>query len=331
VLARRSMAYATACLWFEILLGPHSDFGSRQTAPSQSATRSAVWERPQGEPVRDSSCRTEGLGTTLAINNAPIEIEQSGIMVTEAGTWYPDLYIRNVQPFSIQALAIVIEYVDKEGLVLNRVPVVAESESATASPGFRLPFVFERVQAAWKAPVSPGRSVRVQGQSDAVLPIACPTGARVTFAMVQSTEGATKTFTSPAWQLGPTPRFVPFFSRFPLGVTQPLIAVPARVMISAGGRVTQVLPFDPQQESLVQFIRDQMIGRWEFNPGIRDGSPVQSELTVLFRIHADRARALPVSTPLKSPLTLIDIFPDARDPAKLEVAFGTLFSGSGVR
>jgi hypothetical protein len=303
----------------------------RQDAPALSSPpRSATWARSREDA--DSSkffCRSEALNTTWAIANPPLAIDQSRIEFTETGTSYIDLRARNVEASPVEALALVIEYADKLGQVLERVPVAAATEQA--SEQFRPPFPLQHTNGPWTKPLLPGDSVRVQGIRDGVRTASCADSARVTFAMVQFGDGTTKTFSSAGWQLGPTPQVIPVVPAFPSDLVEAPIALLARVKISASGQILDVIPLDQEQSPALNLIRDQMRQDWKFNPALYDGRPTTSDLIVLFRIHSERTLAFSETRPSPSPLILIDFFPDERNPGKLLIAYGRLFSGSGVK
>ncbi len=293
--------------------------------PSRSATRERGTDQLNSG---GQGCSAGNIDASWAIENPPLEIERHTLRVTETGTSDTDFYARNLESSPIQALALVIEYTDEQGGVIERMPVVASTEQANET--FHPPFPVERVASLWKVPIAPGESVRVQGVSNGVKATICPSRAIVTFFAVQFVDGTVKKRASPGWQLGPTPRVIPLVSRFPDDVVKPPISVLAHVMISASGQVVEVLSLHGEQVPVLSLIRDQMIRNWKFNPGLFEGRPTASELTVLFRIHSERTLAFPETRPSPSPVTLIEFFPDDKNPGKLLMAYGRLFSGSGV-
>jgi len=302
---------------------------SLSTQDSSLPPRSATWERQEGEPdLTKSGCSAERLDTSWAIENAPIEIRQHMLRITKTGTSYSDFVAHNLQSSPIEALALVIEYTDNQGVVIERMPVIGNTERA--SDAFHAPFPLERVSPLWNVPMQHGDSVRILGQSDGIITEDCPTGARVTFAAIQYADGTTKILSSPGWQLGATPRVIPFASQFPPDLVKPPVALLARVKVNASGQVIDVLSADQDQPDTLNLIRDQMKKTWKFNPALSDGSPTPSDLLVLFRVHSERTLAFPDTRRPASPVTLIEFFPDDRNPGKLEITFGGLFSGASV-
>lgn len=298
---------------------------------SQGSSRSGTWEKPEDESHRkDSGCRSGKLDTTWTIENPPVEIQQNRIQLTETGTSFADFYVRNLQPLSMRAMAVVIEYSDNKGQVLERIPVVAAANAEQATQAFHPPFPFEKTYNRWKTLLLPGDSARVQGQSDGVIAAACPTGARVTFVMIQFADGSIKTLASPGWQLDPTPRVIPLVPQFPPDLVRPPVAILGRIMINAFGQVTDVAAVDQEEPAVLKLIQDQMRQNWQFNPALYNGIPSMSEITALFRIHSERTLTFPETRPLPSPIILIELFPDDANPGKLEIAYGRLLSGSGV-
>jgi hypothetical protein len=249
------------------------------------------------------------------------------LRITETGTSYAEFVARNVQASAIKALAVVVEYTDKDGRVIERVPMVA---SPQANETFHPPFPFERVSGFWNSALLPGDSLRVLGKSDGIIATECPTKAKVTFAIFQSGDGTTKMLSSAGWQLGPTPRIIPMASAFPRDLVRPPASMLAQVKISPSGQVLDVISTDLSQPPILTLIRDQMKNEWKFNPGLRDGRAIASDITVLFQFRLERTPAFPESARLTSPVTLIEFFPDNTNPGKLEIAYGRLFSGSAV-
>lgn len=292
-----------------------------QALPGPS--RSTTWVRTNEDwhpGIFD--CRVEKMDTSWAMENPPLEIEKSFVQFTEDGISFVDLQARNVEAYPIEALALVMEYLDKFGNVVERVPVIAATEQAMKT--FHPPFLSE-ADTRLEMDLSPGSSVRLQSASNGIRTANCPASARITYSIVRFADSTVRTLWSPEWQLGPTPRVIPVPPEFPSDFVQPPIALLARVKISALGRVTDVIPVDQEQSHVLGLIRNQMRESWEFNPALYEGRPAASEVKVLFRIHAELSRAFPETKLVLSPVTLIEFFPNKNNPGKLLVAYGRRF------
>jgi hypothetical protein len=148
---------------------------------------------------------------------------------------------------------------------------------------------------------------------------------------MQAADGSIQEFASPGWHLDPTPRVIPFVPVFPRELAHPPIAILARIRINASGQVTAVVAADNSDPRLVGILEEEMRNDWRFNPGLYDGQPVPSEVLALFRVHAERSLDFPNDKQPSSPVVVIDLFPDPRNPGKLEIAYGRLFSGATVQ
>ncbi len=324
----RRVFYLAVSVLFQLVFGPRAI--SQTPSPTPEPARSATWVRADEKLDQDyTTCNANKIDTIWAVENHPLEIERHSLRMTEVGTSDIDFYARNLERSPIEAVALVMEYTDEQGRIIQRLPAV----SATKEVGktFHPPFAYERVTSPWITPIVTGESVRIQGVSNGVRAIACPSHARVTFVMVQFSDGTIKKLSAPGWQLEPTPFLIPFVPRFSPDVVKVPSSLLAEVRIDLSGHVVDVVSQDPHNRAdLLIAIRDQMIRSWKFNPGLRDGEPSESEITVLFRIHTQRTLDFPETKPIPSPVTLVDFFPDDRNPGKLQIAYGRLFSGSSV-
>lgn len=273
-------------------------------------------------------CLLQELSVSIAVEHPPGQIEQNKVMFTEAGTCAADFYFRNLEPAAIEGLAVVMDYTDKKGLIIDRVPAIGVTERAEKE--FRPPFPIERVYPDWKQPLLPGEVARVQAIKNGIRTGICPTQAAVKFIMVRFSNGAVETFSSPGWQLGPIPKYVPAHFSLPSKLIIPPLALRAKVKLSASGQVVDVVSVSGERLQILALIRDQMRQQWPFNPAVYEGRAVESELSVLFRFHADRTPDFPEEHDLLAPVTLIEFFPEVDSPGTWEVAYGRLFSGSGV-
>ncbi len=131
-------------------------------------------------------CRVSDMPISWRTNGHPVQIAHSDAVFTGLGTTTPGLDVRNTQAASITNLALVVEYVDEEG------HTVATVTAAGAAPGFekaiRTPFPVEEVK-AWKQPLDPGQTERIDGFNAGARTITCPVAARVTFAIVLTVLG----------------------------------------------------------------------------------------------------------------------------------------------
>ena len=321
---------ALTLLLFIAFVASNTHIRARMHSNATPQTRSATWERGEyGAPPSRSGCRAENLRTSWAVKGAPIGIREHKIAITATGTSYVDLVVQNPQPFPISAVALVIEYFDDQGTTIERIPIVAAAE--TEGEPFRVSFPFQPVSSLRGLPIEPHGSTRIMGQSDGIITAICPAKAVVTFVSIQHPDGTTETRQSSGWQLGPTPRFIPFGSAFPSDSVKLPLSLVARVEINASGHVIDVLPVRKEQADAATEIREQMKSSWRFNPAICEGKPVPAKLTVLFRLHLDATAPFPDDGQLREPVTLIDFYPDEKNAGKLEIAYGRLFSGSGVR
>lgn len=285
-------------------------------------------DQSSAQSLNPYQCLVQELPVVMAVQAPPGKIEQNRVMFTEAGTCAADFYFRNLEAVAIEGLAVIIEYIDAKGLIIDRVPAIGVTERA--AKGFRPPFPIERVYPDWKEPVLPGETGRVKGIKNGIRTGVCPNQAAVKFVMVQFSNGAVQTFSSPGWQLGPIPKYVPEHFSFPSKLIATPLALRAKVKMSASGQVVDVVSVDREHLQILGLIRDQMKRKWPFNPAVYEGQPAESELSVLFRFHADRTADFSEDKELAAPVTLIEFFPEADFPNRWEVAYGRLLGGSGV-
>ena len=193
---------------------------------------------PQLSPY---SCRIDQLPTSWAFDSPLGEIEQNNAVFGELGQTTIDFHFRNRGPSAIQALMLVMEYVDSGGRIIDQVPV---SAAVGDQPLDSSPNVLAPIQ-NWKRAVLPGASALMGADREGIRTGFCPVRARVTFGRAQFTDGTVRTFSSPGWRLGPMLRAVPTLSKtIPPVPTDPPVSLRARVKISATGRVGDILSDD---------------------------------------------------------------------------------------
>src|SRR5438046_863459 len=110
---------------------------------------------PDDQPTSPYSCRAGPLPTSWGFDNPPGSIEHHYISFDESGQAALNFDFRNLQPAPIEALALVIEYIDKTGQVIDRVPVASVAHGV--GNRFHSPFAVEAI-GGWQHAVSPGDS-----------------------------------------------------------------------------------------------------------------------------------------------------------------------------
>ena len=246
-------------------------------------------------------CRAMGVPTSWAFDNPPGLIEAHNAIFTDAGDTTVELVFRNDGTSPLLSLAMVMEYVDAQEEVIDRIPIVA-----AVKPGIREvpPNVLSPAD-AWKRALPPGEAVRLVGTRDGIRTGQCPVRARVTFASVRFPDGTTRTFSSPGWRLPATPKQVPILPEaIPEFPAQPPTSVLAKLKISASGDVIDVVSEEAVDHKVVDWIRDRMRD-WKFHPALVGGKPADSELTTLFLIHAKGMGKFSEERPVLQPVTLI--------------------------
>ena len=288
------------------------------------------WTDEQASPY---SCQAEQIPTSWAFDNPPGRIERNEIVFGELGRATLDFQFRNLESAPISALALVVEYADKTGQIIDRVPIASVSEHST-NP-FSLPFAVQGAM-RWKGALSPGESALMGGVTDGIRTGSCPNRARITFARAQFADGNVRSFSFPGWQIGPVPRLVPRLSQNvpSLPVDSP-VSLLAKIKVSSSGQVVDVVSDSQENAKVLAWIRDRM-RHWSFHPALLNGQPVDSDLTVLFLIHAKGMLRFPEIEPLLTPVTIVqffwshDIFPNEGDIDRWTVTYGLLQEGSIV-
>lgn len=291
-------------------------------------------------------CHVEGLPTSWAFEDSLLRAESHEIYVSEMGSISVLVDFRNLGAARIAAVALVVEYLDKQGQLIDEVSLQGQAKGAGG--GFRPPFAVEQawvylkgVQPAeeWVHTVPQGGSVWLGGVKNGTRTARCPATARVTFEKVQFADGTSHTFSSPSWRIGPIPRRIP-----PIPTTfRPLpnlvrpFSLMAKVEVSSSGEVTDVVPYESEGRSaLVSWIRDFMKQEWRFHPALLAGTPVNSQLQVLFQFPADVRQTSIEAERTLGPIVLIrflrkhDIFPNDYTGNDLVVMYGQANEGTVV-
>jgi len=287
-----------------------------------------VWERPKEEaPSSPYYCRVEQLPTSSALVNPPGEIKENVLVSLENGTSYASFYFQNLGPTPVQSLTLVMEYMDKEGGPINRVPYAAVTKKAEQT--FHPPFPVQMVD-IWERALLPGEAARVQGANYGTRIAGCPAQARVTAMMIQFSNGATQSLFMPGWRVGPLPKYVPEDFGFPPGLVAPPLALTVKLMIDPAGHVQDVVTKDQGHAKLFERIKEVFLRVGNFHPGLLNGQPTSSELVVSIRFHAVKALSFPAELDTLAPITLLDFFPDPTVRGGWIVSYGGVWGGSGL-
>ncbi len=276
-------------------------------------------------------CRVDNLPTAWSFVDPPGTIYAHHAQFGKLGQTSIDMRFRNGGVVPIQSLAFVVEYADANHRIIDRVPIVA---GADAGVGERPPNVLSPAN-IWKSALGPSDSALITIVANGIRTGDCPVRAEVTFARLHLNDGTVQTLSSPGWQLDPIPMIIPPVSRTtkPLPV-QPPASLLAKLRISARGDVVGVVPDEPADPNLVNWIRPFMEQNWKFHPGLLNGRPVDSELPVLFLIYSKGMTEFPDIKPVLEPITAIrfvwgrDLSARASTDDELEVMYGILPEGS---
>jgi hypothetical protein len=294
--------------------------------PTGFAQSQAQKSTPDQSPF---SCSPVRIPTSWAFDNPPGRIEDHSASFTPIGWDTIQLKFRNDQPTPVQALKLVVEYMDAQGEPLARVPMYATVNPAVA----HVPANVLKPANTWGAPVKTGESGEMVGEEASLRTGHCPVRAQVTFASIQFDDGTGRTYSSPNWRLEPTPALVPVLRNLPTLPVEPPVSLFAKVRISASGDILDLVPDANGDARLVGWLRDVMGKDWKFHPAILNGQPIESELNVLFQINAKGMTEFVENLPILKPVTLIR-FVWTRDVSssdageKLMAMYGVLTEGS---
>jgi hypothetical protein len=293
----------------------------------------ALAQGQQREPSYDSSayeCHVSDLPTSWGFDNAPGTIEQVNANLGQTGHASLDLRFRNTSSPPIRGLALVLEYLDSEGGIVDQVPIAGgvSASSMDVRPDALSP------ANSWRHALSPGDATTLVAVRDGIRTGRCPVRARITFADIHFVDGSTHHFSSSGWEVGAIPILIP---RQPevapdLPVETP-VSVLAKLKISASGNVVDVIPEQATSSKVLDWIRSRL-KNWKFYSSLRDGKPIDSELTILFLIHPKGMIKFDETHPILEPVTLIqffrsdDLFPQTNSTDKWTVMYGLLQEGS---
>jgi hypothetical protein len=144
----------------------------------------------------------------------------------------------------------------------------------------------------------------------------CPARARVTRVDVKFSDRTEYHYSAPGWQKSAEVRFVRPVQTdiFP----RPLpLQVAVTVTVDAKGKVSKLAT--AEQDPSVQAWFESQLRRWTFYPALRAGTPVPSELVLLFRLHRLPERDEPADLdqnmfPESGRLILVDVYPGIGAP-----------------
>ena len=281
-----------------------------------------------GQDENPYSCQREQLKTVWAVSNPIGEIEQHTVIFSGLGQTTVDFHFRNRLSMPLRGLMLVMEYEDSQGRVIDRVPISANVGMLTNASDNELTPI-----RTWKRAISPGDSALMGAVKEGIRTGFCPVIARVIFAKAQFADGTTQAYSSSGWRLEAAPRMIPTLSEhIPKMPVEPPVSIRAKLKISVTGKLVDIAG-DEQQRKVLDWIGNQ-IREWSFYPAFLDGQPVDSDLDVLFLMHAKGSTQFQEPEPVLTPITVVhflwtdDLFPGRGGGDRWTVVYGLLEEGS---
>jgi len=308
---------STRLFWFALALGSI-------VIELPGSFEARLGQQPDTRSALPYYCGQSDLPTSWKFDNSPLQIAKHAVAFTEDGVSTPGLTLRNRTPRPIVAVAMILDYLDNEDRIIDRVPVAAATDEARST--LRLPFHPVHTF-SWTA-LLPEDTTTLNALNDGIRTGMCPQRAEVTFLWLRFGDGSSSTFSAPEWRLGPVPQFIPPFPEKLTQVITPPMEILASVKVDSSGLVRDVTPESGQQMpgELAAWLKD----KWKFHPALLSGKPTESELRVLVEFHAVRAPGFPDGQPITAPVTLIRVFPKAENLKLWETHYGSLGEFSTV-
>ena len=277
-----------------------------------------------------AKCSAERLGATNSLADDLIRIENAAFSSTGDGRQWFLLDVRNIGTNIIQGLALVVEYIDDHGSVIETVAVAASYGNRSYS--WKLPFPIEEF-GRWEHPVSPGFNAIVSGSEGAVVPRRCPVGFRLTYLAVLFSDGSTRSFATPQWQTAAIPRRI---APIPAGYSELNTGLSgsacAQLTIDAEGRVTRMNSIGTADHRLFALLSKWMQNDWMFYPATVSGAPQESVIDMAFFVGLDRITDLPDVECSDKAVAVIRLVNDFGEPTrrKRTVYYGSLIENSAL-
>jgi hypothetical protein len=222
-------------------------------------------------------CTVPDLPTALPEGAALVTIEDHQF-VSAYESW-SSFRLANRTGESIEAMTIVVEYLDAQGATLLEA-VVADSRKGVDEPyPVKVSWYFrQRLSSA----IEPGDSVRAWAFSDFTVP-RCPAMAKVTLLALRLSDGTTRIASTRGWKLPPSVLDAPQYFMLPRDSPLPE-RIPVTIEIDAQGHPGQIQGLQGLRSALADQISAQT-RLWTFGPALLDGMPVASVLPMLLRFH----------------------------------------------
>lgn len=245
-------------------------------------------------------CQSPNLITAWAFADKIGDIEDNNVSLGSGGGGSLDFLFRSRLDKPITGLAFVLEYFDRDGDVVERVPAVGQVVPGTSpSP----PNVLSP-SSAWSNELAPSESVLMTGIIHGIRTGHCPVRARVTFVSVHFADGTNRTLAAPDWRLDASPRLIPNLAQsIPDLPGKESTSVLGKLKISASGDVLGITTELDISPDLLRWIRDR-VQSWKFYPALLNSRAVDSELPVLIFVQA-KGTSSPEATPHLDPVTVI--------------------------
>lgn len=238
------------------------------------------------------------------VPGAGFEIRRHFILVADAALGYID--IENRAERTILSGTLIVEYIGSDEQPLFSIVYEFMTEEHYDCPRSN---VVARCRQILARAIGHGETVRLEGVS-ATISAACPSGARIVFARLNYQNGTSYSWATPGWGTAPTLRAAKeHYDLSDVSATFPL-SVSARLEVDEVGRVENVLFAGRIGAGLEDWIRTNT-SLWEFHPALRDGQPVRSDVTLLFRFHEPRRYSgLIDRASIPVPTTIVDFATD---------------------
>jgi hypothetical protein len=178
-------------------------------------------------------------------------------------------------------------------------------------------------------PLAPGQRMSVLGHGPRASG-GCPSEALVTMVDVTFADGSMETYKSPDWRLdpdlvfGPDPDIDSDYLDLPVFLVRGRREFLADARIGSDGKLSALVPRDKDDTDLAVALKDQLL-RFTFLPSLENGSPSDSKVLFVVRLHPNShpgADMFTMTSAPSEPFVVVDLVLTTGDPNKWVLVYG---------
>jgi hypothetical protein len=246
-----------------------------------------------------------------------ISLQQGLYYSGEDSETYAEIRLINNFHRNIRLIGLVVEYTGEAGETLVTIAFHAVVGTQAWRENWKVHAEYENEE---PNPIQPGQPIKLVGLAWSAV-AACPTKARVTYVDLEFVDGSHFTSGAPDWSFPPTVRDTPYYAGTPPATDAADSCAKFVLNINRNGQYESMIPAEQAPPLITRYAATEL-GKWAFYPGLKNGNPVDSKISVLFCLNSLGQFHFMKPEQAQVPTTLIQLFAPANATNRWQMFWG---------